>query len=97
MFILASFRLKFNWHESKVFKTFSVGKIYYNVINFFKLFQAFQKAQITGTNQDFIIRCRYFSCCYLFISLWNFSNMSFPYLSGDSLMFFWGFFCYVGP
>ena len=27
-----------------------------------------EKAQTTGTNQNFIIRCRYFSYCYLFVS-----------------------------
>ena len=34
-----------------------------------------EKAQTTGTNQNCIIRCRYFSCCYLFVFLWHFSRM----------------------
>ena len=33
-----------------------------------------EKEQTTGTNQNFIIHCRYFSCCYLFVSSWYFSH-----------------------
>ena len=47
-----------------------------------------EKEQTTSTNQNFIIRCRYFSCCYLFVSLWYFSHMFLPYLSSDGLIFF---------
>ena len=58
----------------------------------------------TGTDQNFIIgywyflkkrklptyiiRCRYFSCCYLFVSLWHFIHMFLTYLSSDGLTFF---------
>ena len=53
-----------------------------------------EKAQTTGTNQNFIIRCRYFSSCYLFVSLWHCSHMSVSYLSSDDgLIFFWFSFC----
>ena len=53
-----------------------------------------EKAQATRTNQNFIIRCRYFSCCYLFVSLWHCSHMSLSYLSSDDgLMFFCFAFC----
>ena len=55
-----------------------------------------EKEQTTGTNQNFIIRCRYFSCCYLFVSLWYFSHMSLPYLLSDGLIFFCFSLC-VGP
>ena len=55
-----------------------------------------EKVQTTGTNQNFIICCRYFSCCYLFVSLWHCSLMSLNYLSSDdSLIFFWFSFCGV--
>ena len=46
--------------------------------------------------QSFIIRCRYFSCRYLFVSLWHCSHMSLPYIlpmSDDGLMFFCFSFC----
>ena len=33
-------------------------------------------AQTTGMNQDLIIRCQFFSCCYLFVSLWHCSHIS---------------------
>ena len=53
-----------------------------------------EKAHKTGTNQDFIICYRYFSCCYLFVSLWYCSHMSLPYLlSDDGLIFFCFLFC----
>ena len=53
-----------------------------------------EKAQATRTNQNFIIRCRYFSCCYLFVSLWHCSHMSLSYLSSDDgLIFFCFSFC----
>ena len=53
-----------------------------------------EKAQTTGINQNFIIRCRYFSCCYLFVSLWHCSHMSLSYLSSDDgLIFFCFSFC----
>ena len=45
-----------------------------------------EKEQTTGTNQNFIIRCRYFSCSYLFVSLWYFSHMFLPYISSDGLI-----------
>ena len=35
------------------------------------LLVSLEKAQTTGTNQNFIIHCQYFSCCYLFVSLWH--------------------------
>ena len=53
-----------------------------------------EKAQTTGTNQNIIIRCQYFSCCYLFVSLWHCSHMSLSYLSSDDgLIFFCFSFC----
>ena len=53
-----------------------------------------EKAQTAGTNQNFIIRCRYFSCCYLFVSLWHCSHISLSYLSSDEgLLFFCFSFC----
>ena len=53
-----------------------------------------EKAQTTGTNQNFITRCRYFSCCYLFVSLGHCSHMSLSYLSSDDgLIFFCFSFC----
>ena len=53
-----------------------------------------EKAQTTGTKQNFIIRCRYFSCCYLFVYLWRCSHMSLSYLSiDDGLIFFCFLFC----
>ena len=55
-----------------------------------------EKEQTTSTNQNFIIRCRYFSCCYLFVSLWYFSHMFLPYQSSDGLIFFCFLLC-VGP
>ena len=42
-------------------------------------------------NQNFIIRCWYFSCCYLFVSLRHFSHISLSYLSSDGLIFLIGF------
>ena len=36
-----------------------------------------EKAQTTGTNKNFIICCRYFSSCYLFVSLCHFSHYVF--------------------
>ena len=47
-----------------------------------------EKEQTIGTNQNFIIRYRYFSCCYLFVSLWYFSHMFLAYLLSDGLIFF---------
>ena len=53
-----------------------------------------EKAQTTGTNQNFIIRFRYFSCCCLFVSLWHCSHMSLSYLSSDyGSIFFCFSFC----
>ena len=55
-----------------------------------------RKVQTINTNQSFIIRCRYFSCRYLFVSLWHCSHMSLPYIlpmSDDGLMFFCFSFC----
>ena len=53
-----------------------------------------EKAKTTGTSQNFIIRCRYCSCCYLFVSLWHCSHMSLSYLtSDDGLIFFCFSFC----
>ena len=46
-----------------------------------------EKVKTTGTNKNFIIRYRYFSCCYLFVSLSDFSHISI-YLSRDGLIFF---------
>ena len=46
-----------------------------------------EKAQTTGTKQNFIICCQYFSC-YLFVSLWHCCHMSLSYLlSHDGLIF----------
>ena len=42
-----------------------------------------EKAQTTHTNQNFIICCWYFSCCYLFVSQQHCSHMSLSYLSSD--------------
>ena len=50
----------------------------------------------TGTNQDFIMCYRYFSCYFLPVSLWHFSHMSSPYLSVDGLFFFYFLLC-AGP
>ena len=47
-----------------------------------------EKAQTTSTKQS------YFSCCYLFVSLWHCSHMSLSYLSSDDgLIFFCFSFC----
>ena len=53
-----------------------------------------EKVQSTGTNQNFIIHCQYFSICYLFVSFWHCSHMSLSYLSSDDgLIFFYFLFC----
>ena len=53
-----------------------------------------EKLQAICMNQNFIIRCRYFSCCYLFASSWHFSHMSLSYLSSNKgLIFFCFSFC----
>ena len=53
----------------------------------------FQKVQTTSMNQN-IIRCLYFSCCYLFVSLLYCSHMSLSYLSShNGLIFFCFLFC----
>ena len=46
-----------------------------------------EKVQTTGANKNFIICCWHFSCCYLFVSLSDFSHISI-YLSRDGLIFF---------
>ena len=52
-----------------------------------------EKAQTTGTNQNFIILCRYFPC-YLFVFFCHCSYMSLSYLSSDDgLIFFCFSFC----
>ena len=42
--------------------------------------------ETTGANQNFITRCRDFSCCYLCVSLWHCSHMFLPYLLSDKMV-----------
>ena len=58
------------------------GPKFYNWLPLF-----LEKVKTTGTNKNFIVRCRCFSCCYLFVSLRDFSHISI-YLSRDGLIFF---------
>ena len=57
----------------------------------------FKKAQTTSMNENFIVHCRYFPCCYLFVSLGDCSHMSLSYLSTDEMVQYFYAFRFVGP
>ena len=78
------------YHPNCLAYRYRYGPKFYNQLPVF-----LEKAHTAGTNQNFIIRCWYFSCCYLFVSLWRFSHMSLSYLSSDGLIFLCFLFCRV--
>ena len=87
---------KLFWHfQFKLRKKFSncLAYWYWCRPKFYNWLPVFLE-KTTGMKQTFIIHCWYFSCYYLFVSLWHCSHMSLSYLSSDDgLIFFCFSFC----
>ena len=99
-FVLEIFKFKYGKvfvkHSASISKFEWFEQLWYRYRpNFYNWLLVFlEKVQTISMNQNFIIPWWYFSCCYLFVSLWHCSHMSLSYLSSDDgLIFFCFSFC----